>query len=358
MFLSTNHSKLDTDRLPNNCSFRSEDWNILSCFWHPVAFEADVRDEPLAQRLLDVDLVLFRSDGRINVAKDLCMHRGTKLTGGWIEGGRLVCPMHGLQYDGTGHCVRIPSLKDSEARIPDALRLKMFRSEVRYGIVWVCMSDTPIWPLPVWPHLDDGILEPIFLPPVIWRASASRHVENFNDVAHFPWVHDATFGGAVDSPFPLYEVDETETGLHFELPYRELGNRFPDGCAELQNRDVIYRYDLTYPFSTCLEVDVQESDFKHYIYDTVCPRSATESQIFQIMTDTSGAPDHDYWGADAQAINNEDQALVESQSPSEVPLDLREEVHLPADRMSIVYRKQMAQRFGLGAPVTNADEHK
>ena len=136
------------------------------------------------------------------------------------------------------------------------------------------------------------------------------------------------------------------------MPYKELGNRFPDGKDDLENREVIYRYELTFPFSSLLEVEVQDSDFVHYITDTICPISAQVSGIFQIMTDNSGNPDEDYWTKDALSINDEDRPVVESQSPEELPLDLREEVHIPADRMSIEYRKALANKFGLGAPIT------
>ena len=209
MFYATDHSKVHGGPLPAGSSFRPEDWEILAGFWHPVAFEADIGDKPVAQRLLDVDLVIYRSAEGISVAKDLCMHRGTKMSGGWISDGRIVCPMHGLEYDGSGRCRRIPSIEDPNARIPDKLRLEVYQSEVRYGIVWACLREEPLWPLPSWPHLDGGEMAPIHIDGGTWYASASRHVENFNDVSHFPWVHGATFGGEMDASFPLYEVSET-----------------------------------------------------------------------------------------------------------------------------------------------------
>ena len=352
MFLSTDNSKLDKSDFPTNSSFRESDWHILAGFWHPIAFAHDVEDKPVVARLLDVDLVIYRTEQGITVAKDLCMHRGTKLTGGWICDNKLVCPMHGLQYDHSGTCVRIPSMKNL-TKIPDKLRLQVYQSVERYGIVWICLKDEAIWPLPEWRHLDDPSYKPIFIPLSVWYAAASRHVENFNDVAHAPWVHANTFGGEPDATIPLYQVQETNSGLSFKVPYLELGNRFPDGHDELENREVIYSYDLTFPFSTSLEVDVQGSEFIHVILGTVCPRSAHESLIFQIMTDNSGKPDKDYWLKDALLIIEEDKPLVEGQSPEDLPLDLREEVHVPADRMSVKYRKALATKFNLGSPITS-----
>ena len=177
-----------------------------------------------------------------------------------------------------------------------------------------------------------------------------RHVENFNDVAHFPWVHGATFGGEMEAAYPLYQVEQTDYGLSFQLPYLELGNRFNDGRDELQQRHVVYSYELTFPFSTLLEVDVQESDYVMVILDTVCPISAHESGIFQILADNSAEPATDDLVRETLDINSEDQPLVEAQSPEDLPLDLREEIHIPADRMSLEYRKALATKFNLGAP--------
>ena len=65
-------------------------------------------DRPVAARLLDEPLVLVRLDGEVRAFKDLCVHRGTALSLGWVEDGCLVCPYHGWTYDPDGVCTRIP----------------------------------------------------------------------------------------------------------------------------------------------------------------------------------------------------------------------------------------------------------
>jgi len=174
MFLATDHSKQDSTELPRNCTFRESDWHVLAGFWHPVAFAHDIKDKPVAAKLLDVDLVIYRSEKSITVAKDLCMHRGTKLSGGTICDKLLVCPMHGLEYDSEGYCKKIPSIEDAKAKIPGKLRLHVYQSVERYGIVWVCLKDEAIWDAPVWKYLDDPQYKPVLIPPGIWHAAASR----------------------------------------------------------------------------------------------------------------------------------------------------------------------------------------
>ncbi len=350
MFLPLDHAKHTSD-LPKDCSFAPEDWRILSTFWHPVAFAHEIAEHPVAARLLDVDLVIWRGTDGISVARDLCPHRGTRLSAGRVDGGRLICPMHGLHFDGQGLCTKIPSNPDQSARISPRLRLQSLRTEERYGIVWTCLAETPRWPLPDWPGIRDESLKRVFVPPNTWKAAASRHVENFNDVAHFPWVHTGTFGGSEEDRIPTYEVHETEYGLTFELGYDEGGNRFPDDVPG-DSRHVTYTYELTYPFSTIIIIRPNDSWYVQYFADTVCPVSAHETRIFQVATDTTGAPDEDFLIRESLMINDEDKPLVENQHPEDLPLGLMDEVHIPADRMSVAYRRALA-RFGLGAPLSS-----
>ncbi len=348
MFLPTDNSK--RRRLaPRDSAIRESDWLILASFWHPVAYEHLVGESPVAARLLDVDLVVYRTSTGISVARDACPHRGSRLSRGRIVDDRLVCPMHGLFFDGAGQCTRIPSIADPKAHIPPSFRLQSVRSERRYGLVWVCLGGEPIWPLPQWDGIENPALPKLYLPVESWRASAPRHVENFNDLAHFPWVHTQSFGGDPDAPLSPYEVERTSYGLSFWTLYTENFNRFPDG-VEGSRRDVIYRYELTFPFATLLKIEPQGSRYVQYLADVASPISAHESAIFQLFTDTTGAPDAEFWSKDQHAINEEDRPLVEGQHPQDLPLDVRDEMHIPGDRMSIEYRRALAAKFGLGAP--------
>ncbi|MGI9331522.1 MAG: Rieske 2Fe-2S domain-containing protein [Gammaproteobacteria bacterium] len=338
--------RVDTD-YPAGCGFGESDWHVLASFWHPIAFAHEVGERPVSLRLLDIDLVVYRTSAGLTVARDRCPHRGVHVSAGRVVDDLLVCPMHGLHFDAAGVCRKIPSLPDQSAPISPAMRLTTYRCEQRYGIIWTCLKPEAIAPLPQWPYLDGPTTRNVYVPPDMWRASAARHVENFNDVAHFPWVHLRSFGSDAVTQTPRYEVEDTEWGLRFSYPYEEGGNRFPDG-VEAENRDVTYTFELTFPFSTQLTVDPHGSDFVHYFADTVCPVSVNQSRIFQLLTDTTGRPDERFWIEDSMAINADDKPLVESQPP-ELPLDPAGELHhIPADRWSIRYRQRLVEQFGLG----------
>jgi vanillate O-demethylase monooxygenase subunit len=69
----------------------------------------DVADKPVAAKLLDQRLVVYRTAQSLTVANDLCLHRGAPLSSGRVENGELMCPYHGFRYDGDGRCVCIPA---------------------------------------------------------------------------------------------------------------------------------------------------------------------------------------------------------------------------------------------------------
>lgn len=346
MFHPVNDNETPTD-YPRGCSFREQDWHILAEFWHPILFEHDLTQAPATATLLDVDLVIYRTSSGVTVAKDVCPHRSVKVSLGKVRDDRLVCPMHGLEFNGEGQCLKVPTVPDQTAPISPRMCLTVYQSCIHYGIIWVCLKPTPQWPLPVWQGIDNPDFSKVYVPVDEWQCSAPRHTENFNDQAHFPFVHLQSFGSDLDVTTHDYDVVETDYGLKFDYAYVEGGNRFPDG-VDASTRDVTYTYELTYPFSTLIVVDPKGSDFVHYFADAVCPVSANKTRMFQQLTDTTGNPDPDYWIEDSLQILREDKPLVESQSV-DLPLVPGAELHhIPADRWSIKYRQQLLQRFGLG----------
>ena len=359
MYLPTDYATAGD--YPRNCTLPENDWHILASFWHPVAFSSEVTDKPFKSKLLDVDVVVYRTSKGVTAAKNVCIHRGAALSLGWMDdaGENLVCPYHGLHFNHEGICTRIPSLPDQSRPISSRLRLGVFRTIERYGLIWVCMKDEPRHPLPEWPDLEqenDDRWISFQIPKSHWKTSASRHCENFNDVAHISWVHMKTFGNRQRPEIPDYELEQTDYGLRMALPYIEVERGFNDDFGE-RERAVHYTHELTYPFATDLRVDYEAEENRimtSHFYDIGSPVSGHETAVYQISrTNIPGATAEDY--AQYQLVTNkEDIFIVESQRPEEVPLNIREEVHIPADKFSIQYRKDLVMKFGLGSPSLTA----
>lgn len=325
------------DRLPRDCTFSKGNWRLLARFWHPLAYASEVVDKPVAAMLLDQRLVIYRSGDQVVVADDVCIHRGAPLSRGTITEGCLVCPYHGLRFDSTGRCVAVPPA-GPDATIPNALRLRTYPSRERYGLIWTCLRPEAIAPLPSWPALEDDRLQKIALAPATWKCQAFRHVENFNDVAHFGFIHAGTFGNPDDTYVPPYDTERRPHGLHRVLPVNQVDRDTFGGSAD-RTTVMRYTYDYELPFNSALVISSPDNR-NEYIYDTISPVSSRISRIF-IMK----ARDYDMdqpieeWVRFQEAVNEEDRWVVEEQRPEEIPLDLRVEQHIAADAWSVRFRK-------------------
>ncbi|MBK3781200.1 FAD-dependent oxidoreductase [Paraburkholderia aspalathi] len=199
--------------LPRNCTFDSHDWEILSRYWHPVTFAAEVADKPISVTLLDEPLVVFRSNGQLVSARDICPHRGAPLSQGWVDNGNIVCPYHGLAYGNDGKCKHIPSQTDGP--IPERLHLVTYATQDAYGLVWVSLGGGTE-ALPAFPNWDDPDFQQILPPSIDINASAGRQTEGFIDVAHFAWIHHDSFADRQNPVVPQYSVERRERGMHAE----------------------------------------------------------------------------------------------------------------------------------------------
>jgi len=143
-------------------------------------------------RFMDRDLVAFRDDeGTVVVLDAICPHFGAHLAhGGTVERGRIRCPFHGLEFDGTGQCVGGSHYSERGFR---SLRTPPWTARQAAGCVFVWHGpdrSSPAWPLPIetldwegWsrPVTNDGRPLPstnVFFP-----------TENIIDMTHFVNVH-------------------------------------------------------------------------------------------------------------------------------------------------------------------------
>ena len=361
MFLPTDH-KVTSD-YPRNCTFREEDWHILAGFWYPIAYSHEVTDKPYATKLLDTNLVIYRSKGGgLTVARDLCIHRGSRLSMGWMDdkNENIVCPLHGLHYNANGQCTWIPSLPLEDQKIPKKMCIQTYQVREYATMIWTCLKPEAIWPMPDYPHLDnvdpDWLMFPILekgqTRASTWNASASRHCENYNDIPHLSWVHMKTFGNRDRPVIAKHEVEHTDYGLKFTLPYYELERGWHDDKGE-RERLVQYTHMLTFPFATDLQVDFTTDDgegMTSHFFDIATPISAKLTAMYQFtLTNVPDASADEYVQYYLVTVG-EDVPLVESQCPEEIPLNMAEEIHVPADNFSAQFRKSLSEKFGLGAP--------
>jgi vanillate O-demethylase monooxygenase subunit len=320
-------------------------YRALRRFWHPVMWADELADRPVPVRLLDEALVVVRLEGNVSAFRDLCVHRGTALSLGWVDySGRLVCAYHGWSYDADGVCRRIPASHGTN--IPRKARLASYRAAEHVGLIWVCLADEPLLPLPSFPQWGDPAYRLIKIPTYDWHASAARRVENFVDFSHFPWVHEGVLGDRASPEVPEHEVVRDAAALSFELGVVEPASPLKgDVAAGAKVQRHPSHYLVSMPFTVLLDQPL--ADGRHFVlFVTSCPLSAKETRNF-----TWNARNYELDPArDAsfvefqQLILEQDRVVVESQRPEELPIDLSEELHIKGvDRVSIDYRRWLGE---------------
>ncbi|NEQ51232.1 MAG: aromatic ring-hydroxylating dioxygenase subunit alpha, partial [Leptolyngbya sp. SIO3F4] len=218
-------------------------------FWYVVALSERLTSQTVLQcTVLDEWLVIFRSvDGHPVALRDRCLHRNTRLSGGEMNQGHLVCPYHGWQYDQTGHVVHVPAEGDDFT--PTSNRCaKVYATCEQDGYVYIRLRETlEIQPFTM-PHYREPGWETVR---VINRFanSVTNCAENFIDIPHTVSVHPGIFRTERKQKLEM-SVERCQGTVH--ATYRNETNNLgwsrwflnPQG-DEIYHRDSFYMPNVT-----------------------------------------------------------------------------------------------------------------
>ncbi|MES2482690.1 MAG: aromatic ring-hydroxylating dioxygenase subunit alpha [Pseudomonadota bacterium] len=314
---------------------------IEEALWHPVAQSADVAGGPVAARLLERDLVLWRDDaGAVHAWADQCPHRGAKLSLGRVEAGRLECPYHGWQFEASGQCVHVPALPSFTP--PSSHCARHFGAREACGLVWVQLVEGDA-ALPVFAAESDLRLRKLNCGPYDVATSAPRLVENFLDMAHFGFVHEGWLGMRTATAIDDYLVEPTPTGLIATQcrAWQPQSNVHSSAPAQVE-----YTYEVTAPYAAVLTkvpdaASVALQDYRESIALFICPLGPEASRVwFRLAVTDFESPDgklQDF----QHTIFMQDKPVLESQVPRRLPLEPRAERHTVADKASSAYRRHL-----------------
>jgi phenylpropionate dioxygenase-like ring-hydroxylating dioxygenase large terminal subunit len=203
--------------------------------WYVAAWDHELGREMLRRVLLNEPVVLFRrEDGHPVALEDRCCHRQAPLSMGKLKGDVVECPYHGLQFDTSGKCVRVPS----QDRVPPSARVKAYPVVERHHWIWIWMGEPA--------KADPALIEDFhWLDDPAWRfGGSSMHVkanyllliENLLDTTHLVFLHPTTLG---TDDFARSEFQVTREGDRITVtrwlmdrppaPFHKRMGGFPDG---------------------------------------------------------------------------------------------------------------------------------
>jgi vanillate O-demethylase monooxygenase subunit len=311
--------------------------------WHPVASTASLTDAPLAATLLGVPLVVWRDSGGVAHANsDVCVHRGTALSGGCVRGDSIACPYHGWQYAADGHCTLIPQL-EQPTRVPAKAKIGAYSCKEVNGLVWVALEsaafDIPTiaeFTNPDWRFVECG--------PYEWNTDASRQLENFTDFGHFPWVHPGLLGDPSRLVVPDYEVSVSGNVVSYDIVRPEAPNSedFPifantDKTTPMRQS----HYAIYAPYTLLLRLGWGGNEGMVYFFVSQPINPEHSRGFLQIGRNYNLDQPDSVLREFEDVIFAQDKVIVESQRPKVVPFAPTAELHMKFDAVALNYRKVM-----------------
>jgi phenylpropionate dioxygenase-like ring-hydroxylating dioxygenase large terminal subunit len=317
--------------------------SVLQREWHPITLATDKSFSVKSIRLLDRDLVLWRSSNGFVASLDRCPHRGAKLSNGWVNEDNLVCPYHGITYNTLGRCAQIPAHPNHLNKI-ERLEINPLPLRECYGLVWVALEQ-PNYEISFFPQWNDANFRQVLCGPYRYKASAYRALENFLDVAHFPFVHEGLLGTRQHPQIEPYSVstnaDEIEaSNIRVQQPN-------PDGTG--QSDRVTYRYRIHRPLTASFAKTTNAGYFTMFIALTPIAETECMGWMGIALNYAREVPDSELRAFQDRLVE-QDITIVESQSPKCPSLNWLDECPLPCDKLAIAYRqwlKQLGIKFGI-----------
>lgn len=299
--------------------------------WTPVGISSRLK----AGRTLSVEvagepLALFRdAKGAVGALLDRCPHRGVKLSLGKVTAeGCLECPFHAWRFDRQGQVCAIPLN-------PDAKRERLFAHAVPVrdlgGLLWVYTA--PVARAPVEPTVPDALIRPecvkTFLQ-VDWKAHWTRAMENMLDSPHVPFLHRKTIGRFVRPK--LKEGSRMEIEWE-DTPFGGWTRASVDGDFEGAGKLEFYK-----PNMMVLHIPIPGKTFR--MHAIAVPRNPRETSMIVVGARSFARFSllNYFFNRANLKIVREDQAVVESSQPAEVPL-AAEEKSVRTDRATLQFRR-------------------
>jgi vanillate O-demethylase monooxygenase subunit len=233
------------------------------------------------------------------------------------------------------------------------------------GLVFLAPDD-PVTELLVVDEAHDPAFRTGWLRPVRAAVGAGLMVDNFLDMAHFPFVHAATIGAAESEQVHdmvierLAADDGHGPGLGMTVTAEHPFPHHEDPGVAAGVRPLLQRRRLTYlyraPFSVGLRIEYLDAGGTNTITFHVQPETDDGCRLYAAihrddLVDDAATADEQMADAVAyeEAIVAEDLALQEQYVDRRLPLDLRIEVHVAADRATVELRRILRDLRGAGS---------
>lgn len=168
--------------------------------WYAAGWSEEFGQALLERTICGTELLFFRRpDGALTALDGTCPHRSYPLARGRLQGDVVECGYHGIAFDSSGRCVRIPG----SDRVQPAMRVACHPVVEQGGLVWVWTGEPAA--------ADASLIAERWLADPQWASvHGTKHIhcraqlliENLLDLSHETFLHAGSIGepGVAESP--------------------------------------------------------------------------------------------------------------------------------------------------------------
>ncbi|MFX1676262.1 aromatic ring-hydroxylating dioxygenase subunit alpha [Paraburkholderia sp. A2WS-5] len=211
----------------------------------------------------------------------------------------------------------------------------------RLHTVWLSLGEPPADTFAL-PEFDEPGRRILGAGSFAVHASGLRVIENFLDMAHFPYVHTGLLGEEPHTEVAPYRV-EHESG---ELFARDCRFYQPMSAASAQTGiDAHYVYRVARPFTAMLyKTSPQQPARRDVICLFVQPVDESRCIAHTVLVYLDDSTSDSGLRLFQQTIFGQDLMILSNHVPRTLPLDLAFEMPTRADAMSVAYRRWLRER--------------
>ncbi|NKJ44506.1 aromatic ring-hydroxylating dioxygenase subunit alpha [Novosphingobium sp. SG720] len=261
--------------------------------WYAAGWASEVCDRPVARRILNEPVVLFRaSDGKVGALEDQCPHRLAPLSLGECVDGGLRCGYHGMVFGRDGVCVSIPA----QDVIPPTARARAYPVIERYGLIWLwpghkpadqsLVPHVPAYGMQGWEVLENGYQH--------HGANYRIEIENLMDPAHTTYLHKETIGNPAAKNVPV-SVAKSDHGLKAyrwieNIPPTPLDRASRDFGEGRVDRQIAFHFAL--PATSFVDIAVIPAGSDR---SEACLSAGVRTYSYKFLTPETQSTTHFFW---------------------------------------------------------------
>ncbi|MBB5754791.1 aromatic ring-hydroxylating oxygenase subunit alpha [Prosthecomicrobium pneumaticum] len=232
---------------------------------------------------------------------------------------------------------------DGTIRVTAADREGPLPTRARYGYLWTTLGEPARDVVPI-PEADEDDRREVVCGAIAVKASGLRIVENFLDMAHFPFVHTDILGSE-----PHTEVRHYTTEIR-----RDVDEVWATNCEFFQPQAALsategimtqYMYRVASPFVTLLYKTCPNAANR---WDVIClfvqPLDPDRCRAHPVMFLIDDVSTRQSLVQFQQVIFLQDRIILENQRPRLLPLEPRAEIPTRADASSVAYRRWLKEK--------------